>query len=394
MNVDARLLLALALILLLNPRSPANAQQVQPLSVVLDGTPLPDKGILWVDGNVYLPLARMAEACGLPVKVESDGTVEVGTRRFLAATVRVEDRVYVARADVKRALDATVYVDTANGRVVVLTPRGQKQATKRGGSEVAAPPRPVVTQRPGAQPTPRTVYTNQGPQPHGGHAPTSAPPPTGGPSRDGIAPGPPPPGGGPPQNGIPSQPAPQAGNQPPYGDPSKGGSNPFPPAGGGTSEPVAGKGAGSPGGPGGPPPGPGAPGASAPAGSVQVTNIELDRSPAHNNFLRVRGRVRNASGAPLRNLTVTFSLWREGSPETTDPATGDRVCQGGSYSDYPSTVGTLAPGEWRDIEIVTSVARPQKLDFGARLVELDDRGAFDSFAVRRLRYGFKASATP
>ena len=159
---------------------------------------------------------------------------------------------------------------------------------------------------------------------------------------------------------------------------------------------TGGKGPGMQGGPGGPPPGPGQgpQNTSVPAGSLTLMNIELDRSPAHNNFLRVRGRVRNASSAPIRNLTVTFSMWREGSPETTDAATGERVGQGGTYSDYPYPVGTLAPGEWRDFEIVTTVAKPQKLDFGARVIELDDHGAFDSFAVRRLRYGFKASATP
>ena len=208
MNIGARLVVALIFIGLLAPRAVADSPPQPSGAIIVDGIELRDAGFVRMDGKIYLPLARMAEACGLSVKVEDGGTVVAGSLRFQATSMKVGNRVYVIRADVKRALDATVYVDEPNGRVVVLTPRGQKKAVKQGGTVVAASSRPPTAAEPASPSPPRTIYGN----PNGGYAPqTGTPPPTGGPVKNGIPPGA----------------APQNGGAP-YGDPSTGGGNPPP----------------------------------------------------------------------------------------------------------------------------------------------------------------------
>jgi hypothetical protein len=126
-------------------------------------------------------------------------------------------------------------------------------------------------------------------------------------------------------------------------------------------------------------------------GALDVGSIELDRSVANNNFLRVRARVRNTTSSPMKSVTVTFVMWVDGSPETNDSLTGEPMTGGGAYSEYPLALGDLAPGQTKTFETITTVANPDKLDFSNRIIELNVASASDSFAVRRLRYGFKAT---
>lgn len=277
--------------------SPDEGQQI-----VLDGQALSGLHFVRANGTEYFPLQRMAEAAGLAVSVSTDGTVTAGRESFKADARVVDGHVLVSRADVKRALKATVYVDGA--RAVITTAGGRTQLAKRPGTEVR--PRPVAHTSP-------------------------------------VHP-----------------PRPSAGPSPAAGTPS------------------------------GPGAGPGADTRAPHDGSLGVESIELDRSVAHNNMMRVRATVRNNGRDALKSVTLSFVLWEQGAPEAIDPVTGISVGQGRLYSEYPQPLGDLAPGQSRSYEVITTVANPSKMDYAAKIVELDVSSAVDSFARRRLRYGFKA----
>lgn len=288
-----------ALLLLMAPR-PALADNAPPHPrnhVVLDGKVLPGVTFERDTGGTWFPLGDIAQAAGLNLTLEADGTVRVGNRSFKAIARTVGGRVLVSRADVKRALDATVFLDPDLPRAVITTAGARHSLAQKAGKPVEGTPRPAAT-----------------------------PPP------------------GPPRSQLPGH--------------------------------------------GGPKPSPST--AARAAGKIEVFAIELDRATNQGNMLRVRARVRNDGPRALRGVTVTFALWVEGEQEEPDALTGELVARGRFYSEYPQALGEIAPGEMKSFEAVTTIASPDKVETGSRIILLNVQSVYDSFAVRRLRYGFKA----
>ena len=288
-----------ALILLMTPR-PTLADTASPDTrnqVLLDGKLLP--GITFERGgsDTWFPLQEIAQAAGLKLTLESDGTVRVGNRSFKATLRAVRGTVLVTRADVKRALNATIFLDPDSPRAVITTAGAQHRLAQKAGQPVESLARPAPT----------------------------------------------------------TQPGPPRANLPIHAGPN-----------------------------------PTQPGPAQRAGKIGVFSVELDRTASQGNMMRVRARVRNDGPQALRSLTVTFVLWVDGEKEEPDELTGELVARGKLYSEYPQTLGDLEPGETKSFETVTTVANPDKIEPDSRIILLNVQSVYDSFAVRRLRYGFRA----
>ncbi len=136
--------------------------------------------------------------------------------------------------------------------------------------------------------------------------------------------------------------------------------------------------------------------------TLAMSDIVVERNLASNNQVRVRAKVRNVAERALHLVTVTFLLWDEQTPATTCPVTGDWIPYGYAYSSYPFAIGDMAAGEYKEIDIQTTVGSPESIDAGARLIVLDisrmnvspsQYPNADPFRKRKLKYGFKGETS-
>src|ERR1700733_1843268 len=90
------------------------AAPIQPETgdIQLDGAPLSGLRYVTIKGEAYFPLQDISDARHLGVTVSADGTITRGRLSFKSAVVEQDGKLLVARADVKRALEATIYVDS------------------------------------------------------------------------------------------------------------------------------------------------------------------------------------------------------------------------------------------------------------------------------------------
>jgi hypothetical protein len=136
----------------------------------------------------------------------------------------------------------------------------------------------------------------------------------------------------------------------------------------------------------------GAQSAHAAGPACQLMGISMASDSTHNGFLRIQGRIRNATDKPLQGVKLIWAAWDEGAPTRTDPFTGETVSSGAVYSTYNFDVGTLGPGEARDIDILTSIASPKRIEGNTITLERVNSDPSQIDNNRTLRTGFVGHA--